>query len=295
MTALLDEIHAQSKVGSVVLTKLQVDRTYQRVPSQNMIRRIADSWNLVASEMILVSDRGKRDPESEIKGGLFIVNGQHRVWAARRIGIDRLEARIIDLTGFDNPVGIEAAFRLQTGVRLGDKTFERFRAQLTAGDPESLAIVALLTKLDTKPQLQPGEGGISAIASVETIYRLDGDGSLLRETLQTIKDSFGGFEGKKATAVSMKGFAWFIENHAEETNRDRLIERMSKITAAQADARARQFAGVQGGALWMNYYINILDLYNDGLTQKQKLQITRKGASSRLGTRGSGSAFGGGQ
>jgi hypothetical protein len=286
MTALLDEIHAASKTAQVILSKLRVDRTYQRVPSQQMIKRIADNWNLVASEQILVSDRGKR-PEGEdlIEGGLFLVNGQHRVWAARRIGIDKLEARIIDLTAFENPVGIEAAFRLQTGVRLGDKTFERFRAQLAAGDEESLSILGILTKLETKPMLQPGDGGITAIASVESIYRLDGDGSLLTETLQTIKDTWGGFDEKKATAASMKGFAWFIENHAEETNRDRLIERMKKVTSAQADARARQFAGIQGGALWMNYYIHILDIYNDGLNKTQKLQIQRSGASSRLGTR----------
>ena len=290
MTALLDEIHAASKTVQVKLSVLRVDRTYQRVPSQNMIKRIADNWNLVAAEQITISDRGKRpEGEGEVDGGLFIVNGQHRVWAARRIGIDRLEARVIDLSAFDNPVGIEAAFRLQTGVRLGDKTFERFRAQLAAGDPESLTILSILTKLDTKPMLQPGDGGISAIATIETVYRLDDDGTLLIETLQTIKDTWGGFDEKKATAASMKAFAWFIENHAEETNRDRLIERMSKITSSQADARARQFAGVQGGALWMNYYISILDIYNDGLLQKQKLQITRKGASARLGTRGAGS------
>lgn len=288
MSTLLEELHATSKVIQVVLEYLRVDRTYQRQPSQHLIDRIFNEWSIVAAEQILVSNRGKRPEDGEIEGGQFIVNGQHRVWAARRRGILKLEARVIDLTEVENPVGIEAAFRLQTGLRLGDKIYERFKAQLTAGDPESIDILRILTKHGTKPQMQPGDGGITAIATVERVYRLDDTGVLLDETFDLISDIWGGFDEKKASAVTMKGFAWFIAVHSMESNRDRLIERMQAMTSAQADARARQFAGVQGGALWMNFYILLLDIYNDGLSPKQKLQITRTGAAMRLGTRGSG-------
>src|SRR5262245_29326222 len=256
---LLEELHASSKVIKVLLSQLRVDRTYQQIPSQPMIDRITENWNLLASELILVSDRGKRPGGGEFEGGLWIINGQHRVWAARRLSIDRLDARVIDLTGEENPVGIEAALRLQTGVRLGDKTYERFKAQLAAGNPESLAILKILTSHGTKPQLQPGDGGVSALASVEAVYRLDDAGGLLDETLTLIQDIWGGFDEKKATAVSLKGFAWFIANHSEEANRIRVVERMKTVNSMQADARTRQFAGVQGGPLWLNFYIQVLD------------------------------------
>src|SRR5215831_11128670 len=139
----IDTIHANSTIKEVQLEKIQVDRSYQRDPSIPLIDKIADEWDIIASELVLVSDRGPRDPDSEIKGGLFIVNGQHRMRAALKLGHKKIWARVIDLRHVADPGKLEAEFRLKTNVRLGDRIHERFKAQLRAGDEESHAIVAL--------------------------------------------------------------------------------------------------------------------------------------------------------
>src|SRR5262249_27900451 len=151
----VDEIHAASTIKEVLLGKIQVDRSYQRDPSIPLIDRIADEWDVVASELVLVSDRGPRPEASEVAGGLFIVNGQHRMRAALKLGHKKIWARVIDLRDVEDPGAIEAAFRLKTNVRLGDRIHERFKAQLRAGDEESHAIVNLLARFDAEINLVP--------------------------------------------------------------------------------------------------------------------------------------------
>lgn len=293
MTATLDEIKAASVVKPVRLARLQVDTIYQRVPSMKLVDQIEADWNLIASELILVSDRGPREDGSGILGGLFVVNGQHRLIAALRLGLEELDARVINLRKESNPVAIEAALRLQTGVRLSDKTFERFKAQLAAGDEDSLKIVKILTSYGTKPMTGPGEEGITAIATIERLFRVD-DGPLLSETLQVILDAWGDFDGRKSSSAIMKGIAWFIKTHVASADtpadRARLVSKLRSLTATQLDARARQFAGTMGGALWLNVHLAILDLYNDGLGGRNKLQFSKKGAS-KFGSRSDSVAF----
>src|ERR1044071_10267333 len=100
-----DNFHEKSKIKQVKLTDLKVDRSYQRDPSQSLVDQIADNWNEVASELILVSDRGDRDDN---QGGLFVVNGQHRTIAARKLGQKTIWARIIDVSDLSDPARLEA-------------------------------------------------------------------------------------------------------------------------------------------------------------------------------------------
>lgn len=145
----IDELHAQSKIRPVVIEQLQVDRSYQRDPSQRLVELLSEDYDIISAELLLISDRGDRNG-GDVQGGLFIVNGQHRTLAARKAGMTKLDARVVDLTEVDDPARIEAKFRLRTNVRVGDKSLERFKAQVRSRDPESLAIVQILAKFDTQ-------------------------------------------------------------------------------------------------------------------------------------------------
>jgi hypothetical protein len=289
---LLSDIHAKSEIRPVKLKSLKVDRTYQRVPSRKIIDKIKDDWNLIASELILVSDRGPRDAGGDVDGGMFVINGQHRTTGAIELGETELDARVINLRKEENPVGIEAAFRLQTGVRLGDKTFERFKAQLAAGDKESLHIVQILASCGTAPALEPNEEGkINAVAALERLYRVDNFGTILKETLDLIKDAWGNFEDKKGTSNMLKAVAWFIQKHADpgggdRVDRSRFITKLQQVSAAALDARGRQFAGIQGGPVWLNTYRAMVELYNDGLSDRNSLTASSKGSTTFGGMRG---------
>lgn len=269
--------HEKSKIKQIPLADLKVDRSYQRDPSQRLVDDIADNWDDVASELILVSDRGERD---ENQGGLFVVNGQHRTIAARKLGHKKIWARVLDLSDIDDPGKIESALRLKTNVRLGDRPLERFKAQIRAGDEESIAITKLLARYDTQINSVPTtEEGINSVTGIETLYQLDG-GGLLAEILETIKAAFGNIAGRSATIYLLKGVGWFILKHSDETDRQRLIEKLADAGTASIDRRARAHMSVMGGNLWQNYYRAIVDFYNEKLQQRNRLEFQLRGSTS---------------
>jgi len=279
-------VKASSRVGKATIADLQIDPSYQRTPSPQLVDQIEQNWDVIASELLLVSDRGDRNG-SDVQGGLFLVNGQHRSLAAKRLGVKTLDARFIDLSSDPDPAAIEAKFRLTTNVGLRDRATERFKAQLRSGDAESVDIVKILAQCGTEIMFNPSdEFGITAISTVEQIYRFDDTGSLLRETLELIRDSFGGYTEKAQTAAMLKAVAWFIVVHIERADFTRLKTKLNEIQSVAIDRRARTIQGTMAGALWFNYYRAIVDVYNERLAERSRLEWTSRGSRAIGGRSG---------
>lgn len=290
----IERLQATSKIRKVNLADLQVDRSYQRDPSMTLIDTIAENWDEVASELLLISDRGTRPEEDPVDGGLWIVNGQHRSLAARKKGIKSVDARIIDLSEHPDPAAVEAIFRLRTNVRMGDKSIERFKAQLRAGNEESVKIEKLLARFDTEINVTgpSQEGGINAVTTVEKLYRFDNSGGLLSEVLQMITDTYGTISGRAASGPVLTALGWFILKHGEEADRSRVVAQLKSVGLEALDRRGRTIASTMGGTLWMNYYRAIVDFYNDRLRDSSKLEWKLRGASAFKAAAGSSrSAF----
>lgn len=272
-------IHANSKITEVQLSKLQSDFTYQREVTDGMVEEIAENFDILASELILVADRGPRNGSSAVKGGLWVVNGQHRAKAAQRIGRTTLEARLIDLRKDPDPARTEAQIRLLTARRIMDRPLERFKAQLRAGDERSAKIVKILSLNNAVINtVAESETGINCVSTIEWVYNVD-EGSLLSDVSKVITDAYGMFGGPYARAPFIKGVAWFVEKHAEETERIRLISQMQAIGPSGIERRARSMQAVQGQQLWMNIYRTLVEIYNDKLKPSNKLHVKYRGAS----------------
>lgn len=266
--AVPSDFHAESEIKNVSLDTLNVDRSYQRDVSITLVEQIRNNWDEVASELILVS---KRDD-----GTLWIVNGQHRTAAARLKGEKKIWARVVSGLGPEQ----EAALRLKTNVRLTDRPLERFRAQVRAGDPESLAIVSIVKRVGSHVNESPSaEEGINSITTLEAIYRVD-DGALLLSTLEFVKDTFGEIRGKSAISYILRSVAWFLMRHSD-ANMERVAANLKGIGPAALDRHARTIQATMGGALWLNYYRSMIELYNEGLGEKSRLEWRTSGATSR--------------
>lgn len=277
----VEEIHASSKVVEVEVSKLRVDTSYQRDFSETLVDEIANDFDSVAAELITVSDRGPRtnDPNG-VEGGLWVVNGQHRSKGAQKAGRKTIWARLIDLRKVDDPAAIEARFRLKTNRKLSDRPLERFKAQLRSFDEESLAIVAILARYGTEINLKASpETGVNCVVTVEQLYRMD-QGVLLGETLEVVRDTFDRVSGQTASSSLLKGIGWFIEKHANETDRDRLVAKMKGLGVTSLSARAHSTGLTHGGSLWVNYYRVIVDLYNEQLREKNRLNWALRGKSA---------------
>lgn len=272
------ELHRGSRIEPVDVNAVRVDLSYQRDPSRDLVDRIQGEWNILASGILLVSDRGERNG-TKVEGGLFLVDGQHRTLSAKAKGITHLDARIIDLTDEKDPGKIEALLRLHTNVGLSDRALERFKAQVRAGNKESIQIQKLLARFDTEINMVANaEFGINCVSTIESLYRYD-DGHLLADALDLMKSVYGEIRGQTAQSNLFKAYAWFIEAHSEQSDRDRVITQVQMLTTAQLGARARTHASVMGKALWFNYYRAIVEQYNEKLHGKGRLEWISRGAN----------------
>lgn len=265
-----EDFHTKSVIVEMPLEQLKIDRSYQRDPSQTMADEIASKWSIVASELILVSDRGAgREHLWPENGRYYIVNGQHRSIAARKLGHPRIWARVVDLSDLDDPGAQEALFRLDLNLSLGDRATERFKAKIRAGDDDALEIVRILASFDTQINEVPNaELGINAVSTVEQLYQAE----LLYDTLALIKDAYGTLGGRVVSSGLMRAVAWFVEKHAWESDRYRVVEKL-RVTGVEAlYRRAITFQSTRQGSLWVNYYWAMVDLYNDKLSQGNRLE-----------------------
>ena len=267
-----DALQAEVVVGKTVIkevpvTALHVDRSYQRDTSIDLVQEIAMNMESHAYEPILVSKREN--------GDLYVVNGQHRMAAAKLLGWKTIQAKVLEgLTP-----EMEAALRLKLNRKLSERSLERFRAQVAAGIAESLEIVDILRRFGTKVNLNPTmEEGINSVGALEQIYRRDGGHGLVR-TLEVIQDAWGTPGGHRTTQPVLKGIAWFLEMHGGEFDRTRLIDKLDKHGPAALDRMARSHRANLGGAFWMNTYRAIVEVYNENLPEGSRLQWRTRGAS----------------
>lgn len=121
--------------------ELQVDADYQRDlaggGSQTLIRRIAQHWNWDLCQPLVVARRTHADD------GLFVIDGQHRLAAARLRGdIAQLPCIIISYSS----VADEAANFVHLNQERRRLTeLDLFKASVASGDTEATAIVGALT------------------------------------------------------------------------------------------------------------------------------------------------------
>ncbi|NCC85468.1 MAG: hypothetical protein EOM03_15270 [Clostridia bacterium] len=109
---------------------INIDTSYQRNISDSRISTIAKSWQWEAFGRLLV---GKRED-----GRLFIIDGQHRLLAARRRSdVANLPCVVFHSKGSDHEANV---FLVTNTARGPMTTLQRFKALLIIGDPIAIAI-----------------------------------------------------------------------------------------------------------------------------------------------------------
>jgi hypothetical protein len=260
---------AATEMGDIEVVRiddLNVDHAYQRDLDAGLVQRIAATWDIVASGPIVVARRAD--------GSLWIVNGQHRAAAAKVAGEQEILAQVKSVAHMspDQARVYEAELRLKGNTRRTDKSQERFRAQVAAKHPDSLAIVEIASKFETRINPWPdAKHGINSVSAVERLYRKN-NGVLLTRVFEFIRDAFGEVGGRYASVASLNAIAWLLEHHDQEMNRSRMVERLGIEGIEAVDRKARAAKGAMGGAIWTNYYRAMIEVYNTNLPQKSRLE-----------------------
>jgi hypothetical protein len=273
--------------GEIMLVNvgdLKVDHSYQRDLKAPMLEKMQDrQFDDATAGIISVSRRAS--------GELYIVDGQHRSALARLEDRKTILAQVFEgLTPQQ-----EADLRDRMHLRRADTVYEIFKARIFAGDPIARGMQKVAKEFDTQLNFIPdGKRGINTISTVEAIYKAD-DGKSLRETFRLIKEAWGNVEGPNATAAVIKGVYWFRQRHTEETEYERTVQRLKTEGVQSLMRMARSHQGAMGGSLWLNTYRAIVETYNYGLREGNKLEWrTSNWSSSRIQDKGGATSTRGG-
>jgi hypothetical protein len=126
---------------------LLVDSDYQRRVSQSKVSKMAKNWHPQSVGVIVVSLRAD--------GRYYVIDGQHRVAAAKKIGITELRCEVHK----DLPIQTEAkTFHYNNANRKSPNRIELFNALRIEGDPA----VALVDRLVASVGRHVGEGKSTA-------------------------------------------------------------------------------------------------------------------------------------
>src|ERR1700756_4546158 len=172
--------------------ELHIDAAYQRDimngASQALIRKIALSWNWDLCQPLVVSRR------QSLTEQLFVIDGQHRLAAARLRGdIDQLPCVIVS---YESAADEAASFVKLNQARRPLSKIEIFKADIASGNPEASAIASALADegLAIAPHSNPtvwAPGMIANIGSIQTSWRRYGE-KATRSAMNALARAWGG-------------------------------------------------------------------------------------------------------
>ena len=227
----------------VSLERLMIDDRYQRSAdsgrSLNLIRQIARTWDWRVYQPLSVAKRSD--------GALYVVDGQHRL-AAARLRADLPHLPVV-ITSFVDVADEASAFESMNRQRKAMSRLERYRAAAIAGDPTTIAALdaircagLTLAQHDNTDRWKPGEfGGIAAV--VNGIKRHG------RKVVEAALCALGeGFTGEALTSGGMifQGLILIYAKPPKGFDPDLLIEVLGTMMQQEWVERGRAIAVANG-------------------------------------------------
>lgn len=123
------------KLAYVPLEELYMDMSYQRITS-GTVTKLVKNWNDEECDPLLINYRGDEDK-------FYIIDGGHRVSAARMLKMQELPCRILVNK---SPKEEATIFAQQNKCKAPLKVFDKYKAAIVAGDASAIELDKLLKK-----------------------------------------------------------------------------------------------------------------------------------------------------
>ena len=202
------------KIG---VDELNISDSYQRTIVPNRVSRIAKNLDQDAFGSLTVGQR--KD------GSYWVVDGMQRLTAARKLGIGMVPCDVFQSDGQEHEARV---FRLKNRERTNVSAVVLFRAQLTEGDEQTLAIADCVKSAGFKLGLDNHSTSwpyIRAVKALERSFvRVSATG--LRTALHILDRSWPGEDGALQGDM-IEGMCWFIKKHPD-FDMSRLVDKLSK-------------------------------------------------------------------
>jgi len=273
----------------ITIEQINVDDDYQRDLRHAFVNQLAQGYDIVKAGAILVNERGD--------GVLWCVDGQHRMAAALQAGETEIFAHVLHGKTKEQ----EAEIRLARNNRKSDTMQEKFRTRLVMGEEKAHRMVEIVEQHGTKINLMPvNYVGINAIATLELLYDIDGNGVWLGRVLRLIQEAYGeevsdatgetysGMTPQTCSSSMMKAVCWFLAQHVDhrEVTYADFVERLGAAGVDDIRRKAVSHKAANGGAMWLNYYRSLVEIWNFRRSDSKKIKWKTIGSITRLGAAG---------
>lgn len=239
----------------VPLSSIHVDDRYQRALRLSVVRKIASefSWDKFGTPVVAIRTDGD--------GRMYVVDGQHRITAAREKGLEHEEIIV------DARYGLTEAEEAELFLGLNDKTnptpLDKYLAGLVAGDPTILAIDEIVASLGLKVTYSGSTGTVRAVQALRKVYIKSPDA--LRAALTTIVNAWG-LDTVNFERSVLEGVGLVFADHADIVTvrelSEKLAARPGRGGGLLGDARSRQ--GMYGGTVAKSVAATIALEWNKG-------------------------------
>jgi hypothetical protein len=150
----------QRRMELLNLDDLEIDRSVQRDTTTERAQRIGNEWDWALGEALTVTPLGT--------GKYRVEEGQHRVLAARSIGIQDYWCVVLPLSMSKPSIGAGVGLNISTGRR-GHTALDRWGARVVEGKEHEVRAVAVLERYGLRLGRTPSAQTIASVDAVSSI------------------------------------------------------------------------------------------------------------------------------
>jgi hypothetical protein len=202
--------------------------------------------------------------DGKTSNGPWIVNGQTRYYACVELHMGEwvVDVKIHSWVHTD-PEAHELFLLLNNSRPV--RTYDRYRNELLALYPWAVAVEQIIRKRGFRTSSTVGDGNIVCVQSLQSVYEIDEDGSLLDDTLGLIVEAWGATTAAVEGRL-VRGLAEVMHHYGAEVDRGTLLKKLSKYPggASAIIGDARGLSHLRHGNVMKSVVEVIVNLYNSG-------------------------------
>ena len=243
----------------LAIKNLKTDMSYQSPVKETQVKKIVKEFDPKKLHTIVVSRRNN--------GMFYVIDGQHRVEALKRVGILWVEAVIYDHLTIED----EAEMYLGINDRPTKSPNSKGKSALRFNDPEAVEIDKAVTNVGLQidyDKQNNAVGYINAYQALKTVNKKHGS-IHLEIVLTVIRKAFGS-ESRNFQGFIIQGFSKFIETYKNEIN---LTELVSRLEVLQLDGLLTEVNKNKAGFSSKKECLpfTLADIYNKNRRKNNKL------------------------
>lgn len=228
--------------------------SYNRQLNMATVRSIANNFDRRIFGHIVVSRRDNK---------YYIIDGQHRVHAARVRGLRTVPCKVV--SGLTERQEADLFVRLNK-TRVALRQLDFFDGRCIAGDSKALSMQEIVSKAGFS--IGRGDRRLSAIKTVEDVFDKYGE-DVLYSALRVIDIAWNGANEARQSSV-IRGLAHVLDKHNGAIDIERLGKKLSGHVVAAMLAESRSYTS---GKFDPSRFCEIVEhAYNKGVRKENRIR-----------------------